>query len=206
MIGSSRPRVRIGSSPLTRGKHELVDDENCCGGLIPAHAGKTWGGASGPFWPRAHPRSRGENAFEVCDLRAQLGSSPLTRGKQGVGGQLARLHRLIPAHAGKTEKKIESGLGGAAHPRSRGENRPVRRYPPKSPGSSPLTRGKRGQSPTRLRTYRLIPAHAGKTSPCCRPRRRSGAHPRSRGENGRATRPVVPSRGSSPLTRGKHQE
>ena len=72
-----------------------------------------------------------------------------------------------------------------------------------SPGSSPLTRGKRPPCWARRQRPGLIPAHAGKT-----PRRRRGrsscaAHPRSRGEN-RTTRPNDPPRqGSSPLTRGK---
>ena len=90
-----------------------------------------------------------------------------------------------------------------AHPRSRGENR--RHYRPAvwDRGSSPLTRGKRpGRAHGPLRR-RLIPAHAGKTPARAGASRRSGAHPRSRGENlvRIATSPVLV--GSSPLTRGK---
>ena len=51
----------------------------------------------------------------------------------------------------------------------------------------------------------LIPAHAGKTR---RDRARphgDGAHPRSRGENRALSRPAPSVKGSSPLTRGKHQ-
>ena len=56
--GRSSPR---GSSPLTRGKRRPRRGHVDSGGLIPAHAGKTWG--LSPAWPdhRAHPRSRGEN-------------------------------------------------------------------------------------------------------------------------------------------------
>ena len=55
-------RRRRGSSPLTRGKPGRVNRVRRRGGLIPAHAGKTWllracFGLSG-----AHPRSRGENS------------------------------------------------------------------------------------------------------------------------------------------------
>ena len=70
----------------------------------------------------AHPRSRGENWVDH------------TLGIYSLG--------LIPAHAGKTGGRAESGCARRAHPRSRGENgRTItgfrRRY-----GSSPLTRGK----------------------------------------------------------------
>ena len=50
---------------------------------------------------------------------------------------------------------------------------------------------------------RLIPAHAGKTRPHPRAFTAIRAHPRSRGENLRISRPMTPSSGSSPLTRGK---
>ena len=73
-----------------------------------------------------------------------------------------------------------------AHPRSRGENRPLRRW--------------------RHRRMGLIPAHAGKTtrtrtSPWSRP-----AHPRSRGENHLAMYRQLAQNGSSPLTRGKRRD
>ena len=50
-------------------------------------------------------------------------------------------------------------------------------------GSSPLTRGKLGQCDAIPRLQGLIPAHAGKTQGGCGRAPRSGAHPRSRGEN-----------------------
>ena len=70
-------------------------------------------------------------------------------------------------------------------------------------GSSPLTRGKRDRALEVLGTWRLIPAHAGKT----RIRRPTSslrsAHPRSRGENTAFFRWAHGAGGSSPLTRGK---
>ena len=91
-----------------------------------------------------------------------------------------------------------------AHPRSRGENACLTCILTRRGGSSPLTRGKRFAAGGQGTSPGLIPAHAGKT-----PRRRrggwySGAHPRSRGENSAALGYETPSRGSSPLTRGKH--
>ena len=61
VIGSSRPRVRIGSSPLTRGKLGRHSGGRRVGRLIPAHAGKTCAVLSTRSASQAHPRSRGEN-------------------------------------------------------------------------------------------------------------------------------------------------
>ena len=111
---------------------------------------------------------------------------------------------LIPAHAGKTPGRLDIHVSAWAHPRSRGENRVIKPGGYLLAGSSPLTRGKRFAAGGQGTSPGLIPAHAGKT-----PRRRrggwySGAHPRSRGENSAALGYETPSRGSSPLTRGKH--
>ena len=70
-------------------------------------------------------------------------------------------------------------------------------------GSSPLTRGKPGGGGVTPLPRRLIPAHAGKTFAATSYTTFSGAHPRSRGENGRWAVPVASALGSSPLTRGK---
>ena len=71
-----------GSSPLTRGKLPLTGTLSFVSGLIPAHAGKTYVGKDVIFAPRAHPRSRGENEWDVLDIMCNQGSSPLTRGKR----------------------------------------------------------------------------------------------------------------------------
>ena len=49
----------------------------------------------------------------------------------------------------------------------------------------------------------LIPAHAGKTRGKTKAVVRTGAHPRSRGENAMKEGTGASARGSSPLTRGK---
>ena len=72
-----------GSSPLTRGKPAPLRPGCPEGGLIPAHAGKTWAVTCGARTPWAHPRSRGENHAASASSRATRGSSPLTRGKPG---------------------------------------------------------------------------------------------------------------------------
>ena len=134
---------RMGSSPLTRGKHEAKVWTVLQVGLIPAHAGKTPMARLSPPCSRAHPRSRGENAPIVSVLPFSQGSSPLTRGKRPRGAGDRSLRRLIPAHAGKTGHRQPDRGPRAAHPRSRGKNRGFHlvRFP--ESGSSPLTRGKR---------------------------------------------------------------
>ena len=153
-----------GSSPLTRGKHNQVTNDTNNQGLIPAHAGKTFGVTLVEDCIWAHPRSRGENAETACFHCDSEGSSPLTRGKQQQQRTNTNKHGLIPAHAGKTGP----GLGG----------------PSADSGSSPLTRGKPRILIFLSVLLRLIPAHAGKTVLLVSAANRHGAHPRSRGENG----------------------
>ena len=131
------------------------------------------------------------------------GSSPLTRGKPMPARLRIAVLRLIPAHAGKTASSSRTSRARAAHPRSRGENMLGSGVGTGAGGSSPLTRGKPSQRSRAWASRRLIPAHAGKTTPTPGSPCRRGAHPRSRGENG--VSPVVPTNhlGSSPLTRGK---
>ena len=133
----------------------------------------------------------------------RLGSSPLTRGKRAGAKLSSPVHRLIPAHAGKT-----AGLRGVrfrreAHPRSRGENQSVSRRCGPATGSSPLTRGKPISVDEMSGVTGLIPAHAGKTPRRKRFPRVGRAHPRSRGENDHVASPAHYELGSSPLTRGK---
>ena len=113
------------------------------------------------------------------------------------------MSRLIPAHAGKTCRRLRSAPSGPAHPRSRGENRITRTTRVIAAGSSPLTRGKREMPRSPDRTCRLIPAHAGKTRTLQPKSWGPPAHPRSRGENGPDAPLGTLRAGSSPLTRGK---
>ena len=179
----SEPHLGPGSSPLTRGKRVRQRSGRPPMRLIPAHAGKTQGGDPAVGRTGAHPRSRGENNVVVRFAHNAQGSSPLTRGKQRTPRHEIPRLGLIPAHAGKTSRKLPVNAAFWAHPRSRGENPSVACSFTASVGSSPLTRGKPPPSSPSPRPRRLIPAHAGKTrgrskTPCAKP-----AHPRSRGEN-----------------------
>ena len=142
VIGTFVAGFKAGSSPLTRGKQPDRRQHQLTPRLIPAHAGKTrawcWHGGQ----PGAHPRSRGENVSVAAVAVTRPGSSPLTRGKRSACRRCRNLRRLIPAHAGKTAKGAGSALLGAAHPRSRGENKQGTGRSAAKAGSSPLTRGK----------------------------------------------------------------
>ena len=153
----------LGSSPLTRGKPAIRPRRGRRRRLIPAHAGKTRSTVSMCQPREAHPRSRGENARDSIVSDVGDGSSPLTRGKLDAEGPPALRGRLIPAHAGKTERPQGSRLLRWAHPRSRGENGVALSCLTAFPGSSPLTRGKRVRDRLTAIVIRLIPAHAGKT-------------------------------------------
>ena len=175
--------AEFGSSPLTRGKLDDNRHHLALLGLIPAHAGKTPDADTPPPDATAHPRSRGENLGVPCRLRAIAGSSPLTRGKPTSPGTTPPPPRLIPAHAGKTRFQLTLPEKASAHPRSRGENSRCFTALIEAIGSSPLTRGKLFSRVTGRPPRRLIPAHAGKTSAASACLLRTGAHPRSRGEN-----------------------
>ena len=172
-----------GSSPLTRGKQPTRPCVRTWGGLIPAHAGKTclFSSASCSWWD--HPRSRGENRFAFGARSGIDGSSPLTRGKHHPRLCLGVPAGLIPAHAGKTERRTKAGTSRTAHPRSRGENRRTWNLDPIPAGSSPLTRGKPGRGQVSGGALRIIPAHAGKTCLFSSASCSWWDHPRSRGEN-----------------------
>ena len=223
-VASRSDSFCAGSSPLTRGKLLRIICPVLGQGLIPAHAGKTCDARASAILPRAHPRSRGENAQLFVPYVNDGGSSPLTRGKRAAQRSRPASTGLIPAHAGKTRNGFGRAVVTGAHPRSRGENTSSKPRLSKASGSSPLTRGKRERPCQRRTTGGLIPAHAGKTGlidgradvgsahPRSRgenfrsagsPPRTRGAHPRSRGENVTISATASVVSGSSPLTRGK---
>ena len=143
-IGFSQlPIDKQGSSPLTRGKLQSANYYLQRIGLIPAHAGKTMSSFPSGLPAAAHPRSRGENFTSRTRSVCGTGSSPLTRGKHFDRSDKPNGDRLIPAHAGKTNKCGACLFRTPAHPRSRGENTNQWGVLAYDAGSSPLTRGKR---------------------------------------------------------------
>ena len=154
------------------------------GGLIPAHAGKTYKYRRQTGNRRAHPRACGENSRIDSNFSAVCGSSPRMRGKLAHSGLGTGAARLIPAHAGKTYQLVDA----------------LRR----AGGSSPRMRGKRGRLFQTSLACRLIPAHAGKTFSTNKRDTSRRAHPRACGENAICDIDPVAQEGSSPRMRGKH--
>ena len=200
---ASPPATFSGTSPLTRGKQLRACPGHVTVGNIPAHAGKTPAPTHQSAGTREHPRSRGENGVASVASLLQQGTSPLTRGKLWLVRGSCRFGGNIPAHAGKTHNRSEYVPLCPEHPRSRGENGWPVWCGHGLAGTSPLTRGKRGQQGQSWWAPWNIPAHAGKTATHLVFPLRTREHPRSRGENGevQVTNPHLP--GTSPLTRGK---
>ena len=168
--GEHRPRIlglrrRSGSSPLTRGAPGTNPYTEGVGGLIPAHAGSTTCPCLLRALAWAHPRSRGEHCVGQAGSQGPLGSSPLTRGARRRKTDIGRSIGLIPAHAGSTLHQTPPNRTLQAHPRSRGEHPFRRSSSSRRGGSSPLTRGARQPIRETTMPSRLIPAHAGSTTP-----------------------------------------
>ena len=172
-----------GSSPLTRGKLEVVAYVRVVVGLIPAYTGKTVRRRHALRSRRVPPHSRGENAAVSCASyvctgssplarenidawelpERHVGSSPLTRGKPDLCPNLEVRLRLIPTQAGKTLTRRFRVLSARPHPHSREENVMILVLNCLVAGSSPLTRGKRIHCSSQRHQPGLIPSLMGKT-------------------------------------------
>ena len=179
----ARLRTRGGSSPRGRGKLFTFSLLFLPFRLIPAWAGKTAAWSSLTSLVSAHPRVGGENPGGRDDRGNLRGSSPRGRGKPRGRGLAGGGLRLIPAWAGKTTPNPSPPQPARAHPRVGGENLKRMRQTWASDGSSPRGRGKPYVQCSHMRTTRLIPAWAGKTSSHPRSRASGRAHPRVGGEN-----------------------
>ena len=135
--------------------------------------------------------------------RIARGSSPLTRGKPWAAIVDAWNAGIIPAHAGKTTFDASRCSRIRDHPRSRGENFLAGGLGNVLLGSSPLPRGKRHRHVRGRLPGRLIPAHAGKTSPPYGEPCATGAHPRLRRENPQVTVEGTVEEGLIPTHAGK---
>ena len=93
-----------GSSPRMRGKRDWETFCRATARIIPAHAGQT------PFFlvfiimRTDHPRACGANPRCRCSRARNCGSSPRMRGKPADGSRHAIEVRIIPAHAGQTDR------------------------------------------------------------------------------------------------------
>ena len=192
----------LGSSPLARGAPFNAMSNRLFSGLIPAHAGSTTEVISWKYGLWAHPRPCGEHYGAQPRESSALGSSPPVRGAPLRSWCGVFPWRLIPARAGSTCRRAESGRAGRAHPRSRGEHAPERAAVWSRQGSSPLARGALVALDSVARGIGLIPARAGSTESFWIPSFACWAHPRSRGEHLDNAKYGKFSKGSSPLARG----
>ena len=125
------------------------------------------------------------------------------RGKPIRHGLRAHGRRIIPAHAGQTEATCKDTNAPADHPRACGANR-IRRISERMHlGSSPRMRGKPMCCRNDGSGLRIIPAHAGQTSPDRHRTPQEKDHPRACGANTRVASLMRTDYGSSPRMRGK---
>ena len=114
----------------------------------------------------------------------------------------AKQQRIIPALAGNTPPTRTPPTTSPDHPRSRGEYPPGRFAVFRAGGSSPLSRGIRGQGNGGCSCGGIIPALAGNTLPAHAGGGIVRDHPRSRGEYLALAGLLILTGGSSPLSRG----
>ena len=114
--------IRAGSSPRMRGTPFHRRENPRYRGIIPAHAGNTHT-ASSQFqriWD--HPRACGEHVLWSRPAISAGGSSPRMRGTPGRSLRWPAIWRIIPAHAGNTEKSRYRMPETGDHPRACGEH------------------------------------------------------------------------------------
>ena len=170
--------------------------------IIPAHAGSTSAcrACSAPFWD--HPRACGEHAPIRFRSASSWGSSPRMRGAQSDKYFVSDEKRIIPAHAGSTNRHAQRRMGEPDHPRACGEHRPYWRERAPIEGSSPRMRGAPLLLGIRLPRLRIIPAHAGSTYEIAFLLRLNPDHPRACGEHFPTILGIKIGAGSSPRMRG----
>ena len=171
--------------------------------IIPAHAGQTRRWVFFPTSRTDHPRACGANMVQGGRRHQQPGSSPRMRGKQERRAQLVALGRIIPAHAGQTNRAVPRSLQGSDHPRACGANSVQGDKGTFKTGSSPRMRGKRFHLILDLTFLRIIPAHAGQTHTHRKHWNADPDHPRACGANFGVGAIIFHPFGSSPRMRGK---
>ncbi len=149
-----------------------------------------------------HPRTRGERKTAILRQMVDSGSSPHTRGTEGLRAWQERVWRFIPAHAGNGRPRSYARWLTPVHPRTRGERASYNSWNWLWPGSSPHTRGTALCNQLRPGEHRFIPAHAGNGAAGFVPPRALPVHPRTRGERAPTVRLTPSNDGSSPHTRG----
>ena len=194
----------MGSSPHTRGARRPPISQTVLAGIIPAYAGSTITAIWSPALTWDHPRIRGEHAaFAVPPIEVP-GSSPHTRGARSGRRRRCDVPGIIPAYAGSTPRQARATCWLPDHPRIRGEHPQYTVKLPPIHGSSPHTRGARGNYFSAAMGRRIIPAYAGSTRSAPILMTLLADHPRIRGEHRLDIPWPQAMQGSSPHTRGAH--
>ena len=191
-----------GSSPRGRGGRPAANVGRGCPGLIPA-----WAGRSPMLWPRpgrcrAHPRVGGEVSAGPAGRAGRAGSSPRGRGGPRAAADQPQDRGLIPAWAGRSDRRAFSWLVTRAHPRVGGEVAGYVDVAIGAGGSSPRGRGGPPDTSASRTPSGLIPAWAGRSAGGRTSCWRSRAHPRVGGEVASAYQYPCLHSGSSPRGRG----
>ena len=174
--------------------------------IIPAHAGQTIGRQDQRAYHPDHPRACGAN-WTINETQAAAdGSSPRMRGKPAGWNAHVGYHRIIPAHAGQTQRVLAAPLGTPDHPRACGANTCSAFRSSLPRGSSPRMRGKRATGLALWIPTRIIPAHAGQTGACWPAHAVRPDHPRACGANAMDKAKAASMTGSSPRMRGKRAD
>ena len=171
-----------GSSPHTRGTHDVCLIDTPPSRFIPAYAGNARRRRCPSRPVSVHPRIRGERSGNGKRLIRSIGSSPHTRGTRIPIPLPSPKIRFIPAYAGNANWLCAYWRTSSVHPRIRGERQFARQNTLYAKGSSPHTRGTPGTMRRQPYPVRFIPAYAGNAGCPCPGIRWSSVHPRIRGE------------------------
>ena len=191
-----------GSSPHTRGTHDVCLIDTPPSRFIPAYAGNARRRRCPSRPVSVHPRIRGERSGNGKRLIRSIGSSPHTRGTRIPIPLPSPKIRFIPAYAGNANWLCAYWRTSSVHPRIRGERQFARQNTLYAKGSSPHTRGTPGTMRRQPYPVRFIPAYAGNATRPTRTSTSPTVHPRIRGERFWVKHSYSAFPGSSPHTRG----
>ena len=172
---------RMGSSPRMRGSQTWASLRTSKRGIIPAHAGLTFGASDFSVFSGDHPRACGAHSSTSSFANSMEGSSPRMRGSPIPPGQRIASRGIIPAHAGLTLHHCSSHCHYRDHPRACGAHSSTPTLWSSGVGSSPRMRGSLLASPCTGARTGIIPAHAGLTGGSIEKSNFSRDHPRACG-------------------------
>ena len=187
-----------------RGTHQPRYRRPALHRFIPACAGNTLIPPPPRVSAAVHLRLCGEHLAAGHTVQLAGGSSPPVRGTLRWRPDGVQRSRFIPACAGNTRARIESGLPETVHPRLCGEHLYKGGVLDRNTGSSPPVRGTLCHASPLVSVCRFIPACAGNTRASSCAALRATVHPRLCGEHGPASGVKLLVHGSSPPVRGTH--